>query len=77
MKVIVFPYNDAVALIWPTPEFEDQIEAVAQKDVPADTIYRIMDVKDLPSRETRDLWFWTEDGPLGIKEPVVIEAVAQ
>lgn len=77
MQVVVFPNENGVAIMYPAPEFADQIEAVAKKDVPADTPYRIMDVKDLPSRETRDLWFWTEEGPLGVKEPVVVDAVAQ
>lgn len=71
MKIIAFPYNGSVAIIWPSPDFADQLEAVAQKDVPANTIYRIMDVKDLPSRETRDRWLWTEEGPLGVAEEVV------
>jgi len=77
MQVIIFPNENGVAVMYPAPEFEDQVEAVAKKDVPAGTVYRIIDVKDLPSRETRNLWFWTEDGPLGVREPVVVDTVTE
>lgn len=73
MQVIVFPNENGVSIMYPAPEFADQIEAVAKKDVPADTPYRIMDVNDLPNRDTRDLWYWTTEGPLGIKEVPVTE----
>lgn len=71
MQVIVFPNKTGVSVMYPMPEFADKIEEVAQKDVPFETTYRIMDVKDLPPRESRDRWFWTEEGPLGVAEEVV------
>jgi hypothetical protein len=73
MKVIIFPQDDnKVSVIIPAPEFADQIEAVAQKDVPAGKLWRIMDDSTLPSRDSRDRWLWTEEGPLDIAPKEVI-----
>jgi hypothetical protein len=64
MQVIIFPQdNGGVAAIIPAPEFADQIEAVAAKDVPAGKAWRIVDNSELPSRDSRDRWLWTESGP--------------
>lgn len=67
MQVILFP-NDSggVAVIIPAPEFANQIEAVAQKDVPAGKPWRIVDDSNLPSRDSRDRWLWTADGALDV-----------
>jgi hypothetical protein len=75
MQVIIFPQdNGGVAVIIPAPEFADQIESVAQKDVPAGNPWRIVDDSELPSRDSRDRWLWTESGPLDIApEPKVAE----
>jgi hypothetical protein len=65
MQVIIFQNDDnKVAVVIPAPEFADQIEAVAQKDVPAGKPWRIVDNSELPSRDVRDLWRWTNSGPL-------------
>jgi hypothetical protein len=76
MQVILFPNdNGGVAVIIPAPEFADQIEAVAQKDVPAGKPWRIVDNSELPSRDSRDRWLWTEAGPLDVApEPAPEEA---
>jgi hypothetical protein len=76
MQVIIFPNdNGGVAVIVPAPEFADQIEAVAAKDVPAGKPWRIVDDSELPSRDSRDRWLWTENGPLGVApEPAPEEA---
>lgn len=67
MQVIIFPSdNGSVVVIIPAPEFADQIEAVANKDVPAGKSWRIVDDSTLPSRDSRDRWLWTEEGPLDI-----------
>ena len=67
MQVIIFPNdNGGVAVIIPAPEFADQIEAVANKDVPAGKPWRIVDDSNLPSRDSRDRWLWTSDGPLDV-----------
>jgi hypothetical protein len=67
MQVIIFPQDDnKVAVIIPAPEFANQIEAVANKDVPAGKPWRIVDDSTLPSRDSRDRWLWTESGPLDV-----------
>ena len=75
MQVIIFPQDDnKVAVIIPAPEFSDQIEAVAHKDVPAGKAWRIVDNSELPSRNSRDRWLWTESGPLDLApEPEIAE----
>ena len=67
MQVILFP-NDSggVAVIIPALEFADQIEAVANKDVPAGKPWRNVDNSTLPSRDSRDRWLWTADGALDL-----------
>jgi hypothetical protein len=67
MQVIIFPQDDnKVSVITPAPEFADQIEAVAQKDVPAGKPWRIIDDSELPSRDSRDRWLWSESGSLDV-----------
>ena len=67
MQVILFPNdNGGVSVIVPAPEFADQIEAVAQKDVPTGKPWRIVDDSILPSRDSRDRWLWTADGSLDV-----------
>jgi hypothetical protein len=75
MQVIIFPQDDnKVFVVVPAPEFADQIEAVAQKDVPAGKPFRIVDNSELPSRDSRDRWLWAESGPLNVApEPEVAE----
>ena len=72
MQVIIFPNNNGgVAVITPAPEYADQTEAVANKDVPAGKPWRIIDDSTLPPLESRDRWLWTAEGPLGVApEPV-------
>ena len=68
MQVIIFPYDDTkVAVVTPAPEYTDQIEAVAHKDVPDGAPWRIIDASELPSRDTRDRWRWTDSGPLAVE----------
>jgi hypothetical protein len=69
MKVIIFPQDDnKVSVIIPAPEFADQIEAVAAKDVPDGKPWRIVDDSELPSRDVRDSWRWTESGSISVLE---------
>ena len=75
MQVIIFPNdNGGVAVIIPAPEFADQIEAVAHKDVPSGKPFRIVDNSELPSRDVRDRWLWTESGPLDVAPEPATEA---
>lgn len=67
MQVIIFPNdNGGVSVVIPAPEFADQIEAVANKDVPSGKPWRIIDDAALPPRDTRDRWRWTESGSLAV-----------
>lgn len=78
MQVIIFPNdNGGVAVIIPAPEFADQIEAVANKDVPVGKPWRIVDDSTLPSRESRDRWLWTDQGPIGLAPEPEGDATAQ
>ena len=57
MKCIAYTRQDGgVSVIHPAPEFQDQIEMIADKDVPSGILYKIVDTSDLPSRETRSAW---------------------
>jgi hypothetical protein len=68
MKVIIFPQDDnKVSVVVPAPEFADQIEAVAHKDVPEGKPFRIINDSELPSRDSRDRWLWTESGSLVVE----------
>lgn len=67
MQIIIFPQdNGGVSVVVPAPEYADQIEAVAHKDVPAGKPWRIVDTGTLPPHDTRDQWLWTDTGPLGV-----------
>lgn len=67
MRVIIFPQDDnKISVIYPATEYADQIEAIAHKDVPAGKPWRIVNLKDLPSRDLRDSWLWTDSGDLEV-----------
>ena len=69
MQVIIFPQDSGgVSVLIPAPEFADQIEAVAHKDVPEGKPWRIIEDGDLPPRSVRDKWLWTDAGPLAVAE---------
>ena len=71
MQVIIFPQdNNKVSVVIPAPEFADQIEAVAHKDVPDGKPWRIINDSELPSRDNRDRWLWTEIGPIDVAPEV-------
>jgi hypothetical protein len=57
MKCIAYTRKDGgVSVVHPAPEFVDIIETIADKDVPAGLLYKILNISDLPSRETRNAW---------------------
>ena len=65
MQIIIFPQDDGkVSVIYPAPEYADQIKAIAAKDVPAGKPWRIINLSDLPARESRESWRWTDSGPI-------------
>ena len=54
---IIYPTDDGVAVIVPSPDCELTIEEIVAKNVPADTPYKIVDVADIPSDRTfRNAW---------------------
>ena len=69
MKVMVYQTDTGVAVVYPSPECELSILQVADKDVPSGRNWRIMDTNELPSRDTRDQWRWTDSGPLAVDPP--------
>ena len=72
MQVIIFPNdNGGVSVIYPALQFSDQIEAIAAKDVPDGKPWRIIDSDDLPAKEARNRWRWTDAGPLDVAADVV------
>ncbi len=67
--IILYQREDGgVSVVIPAPEYDDQIEAVAAKDVPTGAVWRIVDASDLPPRGTRDRWRWTDGGHLDVSE---------
>ena len=59
MNRIIYPTDDGVAIIIPTPEALETmtIEEIAAKDVPAGKPFKIVDVSDIPSDRTfRNAW---------------------
>lgn len=48
-------YNDNGLKIL-TPAINVDIRIIADKDVPSGILYKLIDEKDLPSRETRNFW---------------------
>jgi hypothetical protein len=75
MQVIIYQQdNGLIAVVVPAPEFEDQIEAVAQKDVPSGKTWRIVDDSLLPSRDVHDRWIWADEGPIGLAPEPATEA---
>lgn len=63
-KRIIYPNgNGGVVILTPSPEYlaEHTIEELAEKDVPANTTYKIVTVDDIPTDRTfRDAWEWQE-----------------
>jgi len=61
-KRIIYPNDDGVAVIIPTPEALETmtIEEIATKDVPAGKPFKIVDVADIPTDRTfRNAWEYT------------------
>jgi len=57
MKVIAYTRQDGgVSVIYPSPEYQDRIKMIADKDTPSGLYYKIFDANDLPPRETRSAW---------------------
>jgi hypothetical protein len=56
-RIIYKNDQGGVSVIIPAPEYVDQIEEIAAKDVPTGLPYKIVDASDIPTdRELRDTW---------------------
>jgi hypothetical protein len=57
MKCIAYTRQDGgVSVIYPTPEYLDKIEMIADKDTPSGIYYKFIETSKMPSRETREAW---------------------
>jgi hypothetical protein len=57
MKCIAYTKQDGgVSVIYPSIEYQDKIEMIADKDTPSGTYYKFMETSEMPSRETRSAW---------------------
>jgi len=72
MKLVIFKNKTGISVLYPVTDCGLTVEQIAEKDVPANTTYRIVDSEDLPPFEIHDRWLWTDEGPLGIAEEVVL-----
>jgi hypothetical protein len=62
-KRIIYPTDDGVAIIIPSPEALEimTIEEIAAKDVPAGKPFKIVNTEDVPSDRTfRNAWEYSE-----------------
>ena len=61
-KRIIYKKEDGgVAVIIPSPFCALTIEEIAEKDVPAGAVYKIVDWSDIPEDRTfRDAWEWQD-----------------
>ena len=58
---IIYPTENGVSVIVPSPNWKGTLEELATKDVPANTPYKIVDVSEIPSDRTfRNAWEYAE-----------------
>tara|TARA_R100000234_G_C4927530_1_gene146949 strand:+ start:322 stop:537 length:216 start_codon:yes stop_codon:yes gene_type:complete len=59
-KIIIYPQEKGIAVIYPTGEI--LLEETALKDVPSGVKFKILDVSDLPTdRDFRNAWEYDFD----------------
>jgi hypothetical protein len=57
MNIVAYTRESGrVSVIYPTIEYLDKIVMIADKDTPSGLYYKILNIKDLPPRETRSSW---------------------
>jgi len=57
MKCIAYTRQDGgTSVIYPILEYMDKIEMIADKDTPSGFFYKILNISELPPRETRSAW---------------------
>lgn len=60
-KRIIYPTENGISVIVPSPNWNGTIEELAVKDVPANTPYKIVDVSEITSDRTfRNAWEYAE-----------------
>ena len=66
---IIHPNADGtVAVLRPITSCGLTDDQIAAKDVPAGIPWRIVQATELPPRESRSRWRWTDSGPLSVEE---------
>ncbi len=66
---IIYQTNDGqVAVVIPATDCGMSVQEIAAKDVPAGHSWRIVQATELPPRESRSRWRWTDSGPLTVEE---------
>ena len=57
MKIIYVTTENKIAVVYPAPDWVDNMEGLAQKDVPTGHKYKIVEDSDIPSDLTfSDAW---------------------
>lgn len=56
MKCIAYiRLDNGISIIYPTSDFQDKIEMIADKDTPSGLYYKIYNISDLP-KEPQETW---------------------
>ena len=57
MKLAIFPNDETISVLVPSPNCGLTLEQICAKDVPTGVPYRIIDSSELPAdKEFRDAW---------------------
>ena len=58
---IIYPKENGVSVIVPSPKWNGTLEELAAKDVPSGAPYKIVEVSEIPSDRTfRNAWEYSE-----------------
>jgi len=65
---IIHPNPDGtVSVLTPITDCGLTIDQIAAKDVPAGVPWRIVSATELPPRDSRSRWRWTDSGPIAVE----------
>lgn len=67
-RIIYGNEDGTVGTLIPAESCGMSVEEIASKDVPAGRPWRIVSASDLPPRDSRQRWRWTDSGPLSVAE---------
>lgn len=66
---IIYPNDDGTVIVLiPIMDGGLSIEQIVAKDVPAGKPWRLVSATELPPRESRVRWRWSESGPLAVED---------